>query len=379
MIIGLPLYFIKKGRVGGAEHMSYNVVRGLLASGHDVIIACSSCLDLDDAFVLEVKDNAKCEFLITKKSISRFISEIKASMLLSRKCDGVIYPNYFTPPTVLLGRAKIITVIHDLQYIHFPKYFPLKKRLWLRLTHYFTLLLADDVVAISNFVKKDMIKCYGKWCEKKITVIHNPISWDRFDSDENLMVAIERPYILSVAADYPHKNLKTILDVFETIYHLYPELSLVLVGQLSEQVAGHINKKSPLTNYIKTLKSKDRIVITGYLNDKTLGELYRSAKVFLFPSLFEGFGMPPVEALGFGKPVITSECTAIKETTLGYASKYIKEPTNVQEWNDAIKKVLDFSAPNITDEQQLELKQAYLPNYIAKKYVQVFLNQNDNV
>jgi len=376
--IGVSLHFVKKSRVGGAEHMAYNVVRGLLALGQSVVIACSNLKDLDEAFLTEVQEQSACDFVIYGASQSRFMCETQGARLLARRCDGVIYPNYFTPPTVLFTNTPTLTVVHDLQYMHFPEFFPLKKRLWLRVAHLLTLRLADKVVAISGFVKQDMVNCYGKWCEKKIVVIHNPISWNRFETSRVLKTRIKGPYILSVAADYPHKNLITILDAFEAISPLNPELKLVLVGQFSEKMSVYVIRDISLTEYIDRLCAKDRIIIMGYVDDDELGALYRSAKVFLFPSLFEGFGMPPVEALGLGKPVIVSSCTALPETTLGYATQYIENPRNVQEWSSAIQNVLDVDGAYPSDEHVALIKQTYAPDIIASRYVELLFGPKTN-
>ena len=98
-----------------------------------------------------------------------------------------------------------------------------------------------------------------------------------------------------------------------------------------------------LRGLIDELGLSDRVILTGYLDDAALGRWYRHAALFAFPSLFEGFGMPPVEALGFGLPVLTTDRTALPEVTLGLA-RLVSEPENPAAWASHLAEMLRTGA-----------------------------------
>ena len=152
---------------------------------------------------------------------NRFILEWKAMRRAAGALDAMLFTNYFTPPARAAKHLRLVTVIHDLQYLHFPQNFTLQKRLWLRCAHELTLRRADRVVVISDFVRQDLLSHYGARWENKVQVIPNPISFERFDGETPHETArpwdkdVERGrYILSVAAHYPHKNLATLIRAF---------------------------------------------------------------------------------------------------------------------------------------------------------------------
>ena len=110
------------------------------------------------------------------------------------------------------------------------------------------------------------------------------------------------------------------------------------------------------------------MVETGYVDDRTLGSLYRRATVFAFPSLFEGFAMPPIEALGLGLPVLTSRATSIPEVTMGLAT-YLDDPRDPTETADRLGEMLDdpeAARPSTADVARV--REAYDPVGIAARY-----------
>jgi glycosyltransferase involved in cell wall biosynthesis len=141
-------------------------------------------------------------------------------------------------------------------------------------------------------------------------------------------------FLLTVGTIEPRKNLQTLVDAFEevTAAQSYPTLQLVIAGSrgwLSEPFFEAL-EKSPM---------RKRIVVTEYLNDEELRTLYSSCRGFVYPSIYEGFGLPPLEAMACGAPVITSRIPALEETTGGAA--ILIEPTNVQALAGAIIDLLE--------------------------------------
>jgi glycosyltransferase involved in cell wall biosynthesis len=113
----------------------------------------------------------------------------------------------------------------------------------------------------------------------------------------------------------------------------------------------------------------DRVHMTGYVDDAQLGTWYRGASVFAFPSLFEGFGMPAVEALGLGLPVLTTRCTALPETTLGLAA-YVDNPTDSREWADRLGHMLRDPVAYTPNQRAVRaVRERYDTVHVARAYV----------
>jgi glycosyltransferase involved in cell wall biosynthesis len=251
----------------------------------------------------------------------------------------------------------------------------LLKKLWLRLAHRITLTNADIVVAISQFVKIDIQNKYK--LSHKITMIYNPIAWDRLEIDKPSnfedLNKFNQPFILSVANHYQHKNLATLVKAFSKLPEHLREIKLVLVGQLPDSLLGmRRDRCDDIRQLVKDLGLESRVYITGYISDRELAWYYHHAYLFAFPSLFEGFGMPPVEAMGMGLPVLTTRCTAIPEVTMQRAV-YVENPLDVDEWRDRLTDMLNHRDQYLPDQLLIQtIRQTYDPVAIAKKYVDLF-------
>jgi glycosyltransferase involved in cell wall biosynthesis len=282
----------------------------------------------------------------------------------------VIFPNYSTPLFVPGRLGHCVTVIHDLQYRTYPQYFSRLKRIWLRWAHAWTLFRADKVVAISGYVRQTIAEQYGRNRTRKVRVIHNPIVWDRFgiEPEGSGPDAQDRPYVLSVAAHYPHKNLHTLIQAFAQIAPEHPELDLILVGQVSNALGKHVAGCVDLSAMINGLELADRVRLTGFISDGALGDLYRNATVLALPSLYEGFGMPVVEAMGLGVPVLTTRCASLHEVTLGKAC-YVDNPLDESEWAAKLNGIMSNPAAYKPDVDTAHyMRQAYSPLKAARAY-----------
>jgi glycosyltransferase involved in cell wall biosynthesis len=367
----IPSYFVKTGRVGGAEHMFYNLVYGLSASAADLLLAYGSDADLSGNFLTFLQGRSDIARLRKPFAGPRFLAEQGSCFLPPERRDATLFPNYFTPPLLPARLGKVVTVIHDLQYRHFPEYFPARKRAWLRCSHRLTMERADTVVCISEVVKEDLLAVYGERFRLKLRTIHNPVCWDRFGPEGQEHPLHGRPYLLSVAAQYPHKNLPTLVRAFAQLAQRYADVQLVLVGQLFSQLAGEATRQSDIAELIASLGLQERVLVTGYVDDQRLGAWYRHASGFLFPSLFEGFGMPPVEALGLGVPTVTSRASSLPEVTLGKCA-YVEKATDVDEWAAVLVDLLDRpDVYRVSAAVRASIREHYAPATIAGRYLDV--------
>jgi glycosyltransferase involved in cell wall biosynthesis len=374
MRIGVNSLFLKPSQVGGAEFLLQGLLIGLAQhSNIDLYIFINhdflSWLD-------DLNLGGSVHIVPIKILGNRFVSEaLQLPIIANRyRLDGMINTNYFTPWRSLLQMPSA-TVIHDLNYLHFPSQFSLYKKLWLRLAHQITLINADITIAISQFVNADIQKKYK--LSHKVTTIYDPIIWDRLEINElsnfDNLNTFNQTFVLSVANHYQHKNISTLVKAFAKLPQHLSEIKLVLVGQLPDSLVGmRRDRCDDIPQLVKKLGLEDRVYITGYISDRELAWYYHHAALFAFPSLFEGFGMPPVESLGMGLPVLTTRCTSIPEVTMNLA-EYVENPVDVDEWCDRLIEMLgdrDRYLPTASTIQQI--RQAYEPMKIAKQYIDLF-------
>jgi len=380
MRIGVNSLFLKPSQVGGAEFVLRGILIGL-AKIPDIDLYVFINQELVQ-WLKELNLEAPLKIVPIKILGNRFFSEaLQLPMIVNKyKLDGLINTNYFTPWKLLL-KSPCATIIYDLNYLHFPDLFSWYKKLWLRLAHQITLANADATVTISEFVKQDIQANYGT--DHLATVIYTPIVWDRLEKlDPNTFeisnqLQVNQPFILSVANHYQHKNLATLVKAFAKLADNLINTKLVLVGQLPDSLVGmRRDRCDNIPQLVKELGLESRVYITGYISDRQLAWYYHHAALFAFPSVFEGFGMPAVEALGMGLPVLTTNCTAIPEVTMNMA-EYVENPLDTDEWGDRLTQMLsdrDRYLPTPATIQKI--RQAYAPKAIAQKYIDLFHNIN---
>lgn len=322
---------------------------------------------------------ARVGFTASPPGPNRFVRATRAASRVGSGADAILFTNYFTPP-VLTRRVRTATVIHDLQYRHHPAYFSRRKRAWLRSAHGFTLRRAGVVIAISRSVREDLLRAHGRRWAPKVRTIWNPVSWSRLEPAAVSAGSVTGPapdpvpgpYILAAAAHYPHKNLTTLIAAFGELVKrgIDRGARLVLAGQIGKGLHG-VAWTPDIIGQIESMGLGDRVIVTGYVDDARLGDLYRGARVFAFPSLFEGFALPPVEALGFGLPVLTTRRGSIPEVTLDLA-RYLEDPLDHEAMAAALQEIWadpDRFRPSGEDVERV--RRTFDPEVIATRYLEV--------
>jgi glycosyltransferase involved in cell wall biosynthesis len=354
--LGISAEFVRPGLVGGTEQALHYVVDGLIdnLAADDVVALIGRGTSFTDGPQLQVLE-APRPFRV------RFVQETLTYHALAQSFDAYYFPNYFTPP--VRKRCRTITTIPDLQYLHLPENFSLAKRLWLRAAHRATLRRADVVTVYSDFVRSDIVDRYGIGAASQIKVVPIPISWERFgDSRVKQINPRGRPYVLGVSSHYKHKNLATLLRAFGRVHRHMPDVELVLVGQLGNNLIG-VTQAEDVPELVRKLRLDQAVRATGYIDPHTLGDLYRGAALFVFPSVFEGFGLPPVEALGLGLSVITTGCASLPEVTRGLAD-HVLDPFDDEELAELMLRRLQ-TPRRPTPLQVAEVRSFYSPRRIG--------------
>jgi len=231
--------------------------------------------------------------------------------------------------------CKSVVTIHDLNFVYLRDFLNPLRRKVLQIFVPLSARTANHIITVSEFSKKQLVEVLGI-APEKITVVYNAPKYPppRAAKIEELQqkYGITQPYIFALSSLSPHKNIDGLLKAFFLIKeHGHRELKLVLAGKLPRT-------KSELVTLIQSSKWKRDVIFTGYVPDEVLAGLYKNAEVFVFPSLYEGFGIPVLEAFQYGTPVACSNRAAIPEIA-GNAAVYF-DPKNVKEIAEVLDRLL---------------------------------------
>jgi glycosyltransferase involved in cell wall biosynthesis len=243
-----------------------------------------------------------------------------------RKYDLFIFFNFVTYP--ISKNTKSILFIYDLSFIHYGQYSSPKNKAYLEKFVPKSIDKATKIVTISKFAKNEICEYYGI-PSKQVSIVNPAVDHDIFYPRDRKSIEeikkkykINQDYILCVCTIEPRKNLVGILNAYEKLPDdLKKNYTLVLAGG-----KGWLDDE--IDSKIKEMSSNLNIIKTGYVPDEDLPVLYSGAEVFVFPSFYEGFGMPPLESMACGVPVITSDNSSLPEV-VGDAGIMIKADNTV--------------------------------------------------
>jgi len=315
---------------------------------------------------LPAQGNAKVihkHFNRSNKSLNfqlKFLNSPKIDQMLKEKLDVMIFPNinfYSLSPGI-----KKILVVHDLSYEIFPEFYSAKSRLWHKIINAKKFCQnADQIIAVSKNTKKDVQNIF-KINDNKIKVIYPGIS-DRFKSgsgDIKEKYQLPEKFILYLGTIEPRKNLIGLISSFEKIKENIPH-HLVIAGAKGYQADKILNHLSERMHYIDYVEDSDKLA------------LYKSADIFAFPSFYEGFGFPPLEALASGTPVVASHTGSLGEVLEGAA--LLVNPYKDSEIAQAIK---NFATNSELRNQLMEKKEKILQKYSWEENARQFLEFMQN-
>ena len=242
-------------------------------------------------------------------------------------------------PFMRSKKTKTVVTIHDLAFKIFPQFFPKKD---LRRLNFFTDYAArntDRLIAVSNSTKSDLLKFYPEINEEKIKVIyhgydkdlfHENISQEEIEKVKKRYAICDTRYVIYVGALQPRKNIRTLVEAFESLARLkaYKDIGLVIAGDLGWMYE----------DLLKRIKNNPNITATGKFETRDLPALIRGAATFILPSFYEGFGMPVLEAMACGTPVIAANNSSLTEIT-GDAG-ILFDAYSSQNLTETLKKIL---------------------------------------
>jgi len=318
MNIGILTNFKEKNRTG-IDRVTAETVKQLIKIDREnkySLIGDISWSDLDLPRVDVIDSNAE----ITNLNF----------MLMSKKYHIIhsFYKAFQFNDFIKCG--KILTV-HDIMPLIHPEWYA-------RLTYnYFNECIrkavtdADIIIAMSEYTKKDIVEHYHV-NDRKIHVIYSGLPSDFYENNKMVEVKIDAPYILSVSALRKNKNQLGLIEAFERFKESNPDNNIKLVFTGPERSAEMISGR------IKDTFIEKNVVFTGFVSDSQLKYLYKNAIAFAYVSLYEGFGLPILEAMSLGKAVICSNVTSMPE--VGSNAVEYCNPYDVDSIKNAIENIV---------------------------------------
>lgn len=308
MRIGINLLYLIPGAVGGTETYARELIPEL-AKTNKLLVFCDRAtaktfVPSDNLQIVQLPFNSSNRFL-------RLILEqtLLPILVLIHRVDVLLSLGYSAP---FIHFCPSVVTIHDLNWYYHPEDFtPFNKFMWevlTRLSAKFSTAVVTDSIYSAESIHQVLHVGHVT------PILHATPTKVKIKKYERT-----RPYLFTVLADYPHKNLSTLLKAFEVISKSLPELDLIVCG---------LGKQG---------KSTGRIKYLGYVSREELAGLYTGALAFVFPSAYEGFGYPVLEAMSYGTPVISSSATSLGEVVGG--GGILVDPFDVSAYVVAITKL----------------------------------------
>ena len=238
-------------------------------------------------------------------------------------------PHYNIP---LAHRGPLVTTIHDTLHLAHPALFGgWHKRWYARIMFRLAVRRSHKIICVSEFSRDELIRLAGADAGK-ISVVYNGVDEVWFSTDETVNPH-PKPYVLFVGNIKQHKNLRRLLTAFAALADQIPH-DLVIVGQK----IGLRSQDGEVEKLAGALGA--RVIFAGTVSDETLRRYYRHASVFVFPSFYEGFGLPPLEAMASGTPVVAAKAAALPEVC-GDAAVFF-DPFSPEDIAASIKQVVEW-------------------------------------
>jgi len=336
MLIGIDASRANKKNKTGVEWYSYHLIQALKKIP----------LKPGDKFILYSKDKLKGDLADLPNNWQNKVLSWPFKYIWThiRLCWEI----FFNPPDVLFipahalpifCRSKKVITIHDLGFKRFKRVYSFFQRIYAYFVHWWANKKADKIIVPSDFTKKELIQLYHTK-EEKIRVIHEGYDKKIFNLNENQekinqlfkKYKIKKPYFLFVGRLEKKKNIINLIKAYSKLFNSEFKTSLpklVLIGD-----PGFDYQEIALE--IKKLKSL--ICQIGYIQVDELVHFYHGAEAFIFPSLYEGFGLPILEAMACGTPVIISNAGSIPE--IGNEAVLYFNPNKIEEIANSLKRFL---------------------------------------
>lgn len=366
--IALNYIYLSKSHAGGKDQVGLNLLKGFYKNGmsKNMIVIC---FDYSEEIILKIAPDIKTIVIRSRKVHNEL-----------ERMAYVCYVNTFMVPKVIqqngidliyhlscnngLNKLNSISVVipHDIKAVAHRTLANVKipfYKYWLyRIMYYIDFKNADHIIAISDVDKNEISQHYPKFMNK-VKRIYNPIDFDK-DCEQ-----VERDnYICAVNLQFHHKNIITLIKAFELIKEQV-DSNLYLIGKVPDRV-------KYLKDYVEQHNLQDRIIFTGFVSDDEMKNLFQKSRLYVNPTLYEGFGMTAVEAMISKIPTLVSKIPTNYEVTKGLC-EYYSPPENESELAKAIVKCLNTKySDDDLDEISTLIFEAYRYDKVSREYYDFF-------
>ncbi|WP_342647786.1 glycosyltransferase family 1 protein [Mucilaginibacter sp. CSA2-8R] len=281
-----------------------NIIEGLRYSGYEITLLG----DIEQLY--RFSNFARIiEFTDPIYSIKE---QLKYSKVIPQ-CDVFWSPHYNIPLSRSVKAKRRIVTIHDAYHLAFYDSLPLKQKLYAKFVLNKAVTMSDSIITVSNFSRNEILKFTG--CKPdKISVIYNGVNKPGLEDDNSVLKSkyqLPDNYILFVGNVKPHKNLSTLLKAYSALdKSIKLKYKLVIAGKKDGFITGDSEIFTSLNN---DSSLKESVCFTGYIDPDDMNSLYKHASLFVFPSSYEGFGLPPLEAMANSCPVIVASSSCLPE------------------------------------------------------------------
>jgi glycosyltransferase involved in cell wall biosynthesis len=242
--------------------------------------------------------------------------------------DVLLNPGFTAP---VLAPCPSVTVFHDLQHQRHPEYFRWFDLPFWRLFLYASARRSAMIIAVSESTRQDFIAHYGIDASR-VRVVHHGVDPEFFGIKERFTNGQNQRYILSVSTLHPHKNFRRLLPAYAEFAHRRPDVKLVIAGL-------HGFDSAQIQQLIRELDLTERVRCTGWIPRAELYALFAGADAFIYPTLFEGFGMTLLEAMAAGLPVACSDIEPLR--SIAGQAALLFNPQDTREIEQALFRITD--------------------------------------
>lgn len=340
--VGINLLWMVPGVVGGSETYTTRLLHGLTESRSDIEYTLFALPQFATAHP-ELASAFEVAYAPLTGQWKSFRVAGENSWLATtsrrRKIDAIHHAGGIVP---LMPSRRPILTIHDLQYLFYPEYFTKAKLAYLKTMVPRSAETARLVMTPSEYTRRTVIERLSIDPSMVIVVPHgislreeSPVEADVLDR-----FGIDGPFFLYPAATYPHKNHLVLIEAFNRMLKIHPKANLVFTGPKGWEVWKTATEmEQRIGRELSKLGITDRVKRLGYVSYHDLDALYHAASAVVFPSRFEGFGAPVLEAMSRGCPVVAADATALPEV-VGQAGRLVS-PDNSEDWCRAMVDLVD--------------------------------------